>query len=646
MVSIGCCTLRRAWKTIIYSMRQASTLILTGGLLLLLSLTALAASSITNIQVSPASPACLCFGQRNEITFDYSTDHAGGVCIWARPFFGGSYVFGSTSHGSPLYPPGSGSDDGYFWFDADDGVTAVDQVRIQMWDDGQSVLLAEVFVDVDLVWGGCYETTPPVLTIPPDYTIECDGSDHPDITGWATATDNCDPNPTVTYSDWYGYGGRCGGGIIFRTWRAVDESGNSVEEDQYLCIACPDVVIVSHSPEWVTSLPATVEISFTFGKCATTADALLQQISPVDWYWSGRTSIISDGLTVNTVTVDLPADAGEGMYKWHTIVGEVTYHRYMLYHPDLEFGVDTIPPTDPTVFSTSHTVGDWSNNSAVAIAVSGATDAVSGVDGFEVAWDHSATWAPSHTKMYEETWSGDTFTATAYVEWYFHLATVDNAGNWTSTVHLGPFKIDTSCPLISDCPGDVTVVAPFGETSAEVDWDAPTAEDLGSGIQTFTSTHHPGDTFEVGTTEVIYTALDNAGNVATCSFDVTVGTIEELVLTGPILLDPGDAPMIGGYPLAAICRVGEPLTGSVMLLKPNGLPLRGRAMILYLNEVELIDGIAHLTLVAHWSVGYDTETRAWSFEILTEDLEPGYYYIYLSFQGEAALTLPFEVTSP
>jgi len=44
---------------------------------------------------------------------------------------------------------------------------------------------------------------------------------------------------------------------------------------------------------------------------------------------------------------------------------------------------------------------------------------------------------------------------------------------------------------------------------------------LGTGI-TVTSNYDPGDTFPLGTTSVIYSAVDGAGNTALCSFNVTV----------------------------------------------------------------------------------------------------------------------------
>lgn len=81
---------------------------------------------------------------------------------------------------------------------------------------------------------------------------------------------------------------------------------------------------------------------------------------------------------------------------------------------------------------------------------------------------------------------------------------------------------DSGTPIIEDCPDDITVSSQQ-QNEVEAYWDESTAEDHLSGVALFTSTHSPGDKFPAqSTTAVTYTATDNAGNVSTCSFDVTV----------------------------------------------------------------------------------------------------------------------------
>jgi hypothetical protein len=79
--------------------------------------------------------------------------------------------------------------------------------------------------------------------------------------------------------------------------------------------------------------------------------------------------------------------------------------------------------------------------------------------------------------------------------------------------------------LTITCPVDMSVTAAQGATSAIVNYTAPTAvTTCAGGAVTLTRTSGPasGSAFQVGTTQVCYSATDNCGNVKSCCFNVTV----------------------------------------------------------------------------------------------------------------------------
>jgi gliding motility-associated-like protein len=90
---------------------------------------------------------------------------------------------------------------------------------------------------------------------------------------------------------------------------------------------------------------------------------------------------------------------------------------------------------------------------------------------------------------------------------------------------------DDQDPIISGCPSNVNTNNDTGICGAVVTWTAPTVND-NCGVTSFTSTHNSGDVFPVGTTIVTYTATDDAGNVATCSFSITISDNENPVING------------------------------------------------------------------------------------------------------------------
>lgn len=110
--------------------------------------------------------------------------------------------------------------------------------------------------------------------------------------------------------------------------------------------------------------------------------------------------------------------------------------------------LDTTSPINPILTSPDHTALVWSTDNTVRVDWSGATDATSGVSGVAYKWSTMADDIPGYTPFID----GVSGSATSDVladgnSWYFHLITKDNAGNWTSAAHAGPFYIDTTAPV-------------------------------------------------------------------------------------------------------------------------------------------------------------------------------------------------------
>ncbi len=81
--------------------------------------------------------------------------------------------------------------------------------------------------------------------------------------------------------------------------------------------------------------------------------------------------------------------------------------------------------------------------------------------------------------------------------------------------------LDTLPPFINGCPQDVTVFYDLGAGGGVPTWIPPVIIDNCT-MSSVVSNFSPGDTLPCYTTQVIYIATDQSGNVSTCSFDVVV----------------------------------------------------------------------------------------------------------------------------
>ena len=85
--------------------------------------------------------------------------------------------------------------------------------------------------------------------------------------------------------------------------------------------------------------------------------------------------------------------------------------------------------------------------------------------------------------------------------------------------------VDRVIPEFSNCPNDITQQANFNQNFVTINWPEPTASDNVPGtinvVRTMGSAS--GSSFPAGqSTTITYTATDAAGNIAICSFTITI----------------------------------------------------------------------------------------------------------------------------
>ena len=109
----------------------------------------------------------------------------------------------------------------------------------------------------------------------------------------------------------------------------------------------------------------------------------------------------------------------------------------------------------------------------------------------------------------------------------------DASGN-TATCSFTVTVNDTQNPTFVNCPGNITQVNDPGVCGAVVKWPKITATDNCPGVVvSFVSGMASGSLFAVGSTTVVYKATDAAGNMASCTFLVTVVDNEDPKITCP-----------------------------------------------------------------------------------------------------------------
>jgi hypothetical protein len=115
--------------------------------------------------------------------------------------------------------------------------------------------------------------------------------------------------------------------------------------------------------------------------------------------------------------------------------------------------VDLKAPDNPlTIASSDHVVGTWSRDRTITMTFTAGDDGGSGVDGFSYIFSSSPGTSPDAMKDGEETLRDATSGLLTSGVWYFHLATMDNVGNWSVATHSGPYLVDIAKPVVLALP--------------------------------------------------------------------------------------------------------------------------------------------------------------------------------------------------
>jgi hypothetical protein len=172
------------------------------------------------------------------------------------------------------------------------------------------------------------DTTPPTLTCPADVTIECDQSTDPSNTGSATATDNCDANPLIAYSDAETPGHCPQEKTISRTWSATDACGNRSSCVQTINVVdrtppAIENIAVSPSSLWAPNhkMVSTSVVTTVTDNCDPLPQCRITGVGsnePVNALGDGNTS--PDWVITGAGALDLRAErSGKGAGRIYTI---------------------------------------------------------------------------------------------------------------------------------------------------------------------------------------------------------------------------------------------------------------------------------------------------------------------------------------
>lgn len=232
-------------------------------------------------------------------------------------------------------------------------------------------------------------------------------------------------------------------------------------------------------PTAVTSSTNTVGVTASSTAVSLAWDTATDNVglAGYSYVWDSNASTSPDNVAETSVT-SLSTNLPNGTWYFHIRSTDTSGN---VSSPVVDFGpiiiatttTDVIAPVGPTaVTSSTHNVGVASSNQSVNVSWDTATDDVA-LAGYSYVWDTATSTTPD---AIADTTNTNTTTILPNGTWYFHVVSVDTAGNISGpVVNFGPVIINTNLPSDQTPPSaPVATVATSSATTLNASWTAST----------------------------------------------------------------------------------------------------------------------------------------------------------------------------
>ncbi|MFK8008924.1 MAG: HYR domain-containing protein [Saprospiraceae bacterium] len=401
---------------------------------------------------------------------------------------------------------------------------------------------------------------PTISGIPADTTVECDNI--PSAAN-LTATDQCDGITNVNLINESTVAGPIpGSSIITRTWGTVDAAGNISTANQTITVIDTTAPTITCPADITTSSTTTpvcgANVSWAIPTASDNCDAnpqVTSSFTPNDFFPLGTTVvtyyaednagnidsckfnvIVND--TENPVFSNCPTDmtipsgiSCDTIVTWTepTVTDNCDNNVNIVVFPAL--GTAFMAGTTTVTYTATDASGNISTCSfdVTVVDSDGPVFANCPMDmtvPSGVTCDTIVTWVePTITDNCDNNVTLDVSPplGTAFMSGTTTVTyTATDASGNVSSCSFDVTVADTEAPVLTSCPIDTTIIISGNNCSAVVMWDMPTATDNCDVNPTIICNIPSGNTFSVGTTPIICTAMDASGNESTCTFNVIV----------------------------------------------------------------------------------------------------------------------------